>query len=68
MNSVRSDNLSLKYQRFILSGCKDIGIRKLEYGAKAQFPLSGDIRSIIGFKKKKVFFNTKSIIYLLRFI
>ena len=55
MNSVRSDNLSLKYQRFILSGCKDIGIRKLEYGAKAQSPLSGDIRSIIGFLKKSFF-------------
>ena len=64
MNSVRSDNLSLKYQRFILSGCKDIGIRKLEYGAKAQFPLSGDIRSIIGFLKKS-FFLTQN---LLRFI
>ena len=29
MNSVRSKNLSLKYQRFALSGCKDVGIRKV---------------------------------------
>ena len=29
INSVRSKNLSLKYQRFRPSGCKDIGIRKL---------------------------------------
>ena len=27
MNSVRSNCLSLKYQRFVPSGCKDIGIR-----------------------------------------
>ena len=29
MNVVRSNNISLKYQRFIPSGCRDIGIRKL---------------------------------------
>ena len=29
MNSVRSYNLSLKYQRFTLTCCKDIGIKKL---------------------------------------
>ena len=29
MNSVKSKNLSLKYQRFALSGCKDVGIRKV---------------------------------------
>ena len=37
MNSVRSDNLSLKYQRFILSGCQDIGVRKFEFVAKTHF-------------------------------
>ena len=30
MNSVRSNNPSLKYQRFTPSGCKDIEMRKLE--------------------------------------
>ena len=30
MNSVRSNHLSLKYQRFTLKGCQDIGIRKFE--------------------------------------
>ena len=27
----------LKYQRFTLSGCRDIGIRKFEFVAKTQF-------------------------------
>ena len=36
MNSVRSNNLSLKYQRFTPSGCKDIGIIKFEFVAKTQ--------------------------------
>ena len=34
MNSVRSNNLRLKYQRFTPSGWKDIGIRKFEFVAK----------------------------------
>ena len=29
MDSIRSNNLSLKYQRFTPSGCTNIGIRKL---------------------------------------
>ena len=33
MNSARSSSLSLKYQRFTLSGCKDLGIRKFEFVA-----------------------------------
>ena len=37
MNSDRSNKLSLKYQRFTLSGCRDIGIRKFEFVAKTQF-------------------------------
>ena len=37
INSVRSNNLSLKYQRFISTGCRDIEIRKFEVVAKAQF-------------------------------
>ena len=31
INSVRSNNVSLKYQRPTTSGCKDIGIRKFEF-------------------------------------
>ena len=38
-NSVRSNYLSLKYQRFTLSGSKDIGIKKFEFVAKKK--LSG---------------------------
>ena len=37
MNSGRSGNLSLKYQRFTSSGCNDIEIRKFEFMAKTQF-------------------------------
>ena len=35
MNIIRSN--SVKYQRFTASGFKDIGIRKFEFVAKAQF-------------------------------
>ena len=34
MNTVRSNNLSLKNQRFTPSGFKDIWIRKFEFAAK----------------------------------
>ena len=34
MNSVRSNNLSLKYQRFTPSSCRDIVIRKFKFVAK----------------------------------
>ena len=37
MNSVRINNLRLKYQRFAPSDCKDIGIRRFEFVAKTQF-------------------------------
>ena len=37
MNSVRSNNVSLKYLRPTPSSCKDIGIRKLKFVAKTQF-------------------------------
>ena len=36
MNSVVSNNLSLKYQRVTPLGWKDIVIRKFEFGARAQ--------------------------------
>ena len=37
MTFVRSNNISLKYQRFMTSGSKDIRIRKSEFVAKSQF-------------------------------
>ena len=37
INSVRSNSLSLKYQRFTPSGCEAIGVRKFEFVAKTQF-------------------------------
>ena len=37
--SVRSNNLSLKYQRFTPSGSKDIGIQKFKFVTKALFLL-----------------------------
>ena len=37
MNSVRSNNVSLKYQRFATLGSKDIGILNSEFVAKTQF-------------------------------
>ena len=37
MNSDGLNNQSLKYQRFTPSDFRDIGIRKLGFGAKTQF-------------------------------
>ena len=37
LKSVKSKNLSLTYQRYTLSGCKDIEIRKFEFVTKTQF-------------------------------
>ena len=37
MNYVRSNNVSLKYQRFTSSGYKVIGFTKIEFVAKSQF-------------------------------
>ena len=37
MNSVTSNNVILKSQRFTHLNCKDIGIRKFEFVAKTQF-------------------------------
>ena len=37
MISVISNSLSLKYQKFTESGCKDIEIRNFEFVTKAQF-------------------------------
>ena len=37
MKYVRSNNLSLKYQMFTPSSCRDIGIKKFKFVAKTQF-------------------------------
>ena len=37
MNSVGSNSLSLKYQRFTSSSCEDILIRKFKFVARTQF-------------------------------
>ena len=42
MNAVRSNNVSLKYQRFTSSGYKVIGFTKIEFVAKSQFQLLAD--------------------------
>ena len=36
INSVRSNNLSLKYQRFTPSDCTEVGIRIFEFVTKTQ--------------------------------
>ena len=43
MNAVRSNYVSLKYQRFTSSGYKVIGFTKIEFVAKSQF-LCSDIQ------------------------
>ena len=45
MNAVRSNNVSLKYQRFTSSGYKVIGFTKIEFMAKSQF-LSSEVESL----------------------
>ena len=37
MNSGGSSNVSLKYERYVSSGCWDLGIIKLRFVAKTQF-------------------------------
>ena len=54
MNSVRLDNLSLKYQRFTLLGWRYIGISKFDFVAKTQFLLHGEgkVKKSLGEKKE----------------
>ena len=53
INCVRSNSRSLKYQRFTLSGCKDIGIRTFKFVEKLS---SFDC-------KKKTPINVKEYVY-----
>ena len=70
MNSVRSNNQSLKYQRFTPSGWKDIGTRKFQFVAKAQFPsavlelsefLNACIMYIVNPKVSRLKYNVQNI-------
>ena len=42
MNAVRSNNVSLKYQRSKSSGCKDMGTTKIEFATRSQSVSSND--------------------------
>ena len=53
MNSVRSNNLFLKHQRFTPSGCKDIGIKNLSLWQKLNFFIF-----LFVFKQSKLIWNT----------
>ena len=57
MNFVRSNNLSLKYQKFTPSGCKNIRILKLGFVAKTQF-LSQKLTKFRGFTFAKTLRNS----------
>ena len=49
INSVRSNKLSLKYQRFIPTDCRDIEIRKFEVVTKTQFLKKLKMRCIFSY-------------------
>ena len=55
MNSVtvRSNNLSLKYERFTTPGCKGIGFRKFEFVTKTLFLSYLIFESLILFQEKR---------------
>ena len=49
MNSVLTNNLTLKYQRCTSLDCEDIEIRKFEFVAKTYFPSFEQLYSSISF-------------------
>ena len=57
MNSVRPNNLSLKY-RFTSSDCKDKGIRQFEFVTKTQFYYRQCIFNFINFFLCNKLFDT----------
>ena len=67
MSSVRSNNISLKYQRFTTLGFQDIGIRKSEFVSKNQLlwksinwykvAISRKQKSIVSLIRKSLIFN-----------
>ena len=66
---IKSNNPSLKYQRFTASGCEDIGIRKFVLVEKAQLLYRVECK-ILGFRSKITFIIItvlKSGIFLILF-
>ena len=59
MSSVKSNILSLKYQRFKTSGTKDIGVRIFEFVAKTQLLSNMNDFKIIFQPFKKMIFDNK---------
>ena len=58
MNSIRSNNLSLKYHRFTTSTSKDIEVYIFDFVPKTQFLyLSVKMRKFAKYERKKVFFE-----------
>jgi len=58
MDSVRLSGLSMKYQRFTLSGFEDMGIRKFEFVAKTHFLHALSLLKLSG-HRELLFFDFK---------
>ena len=54
MNFVRPINLSLIYERFVPSGCKDVGVKIFEFATNTQF-LSASIYICFVYLSKEIF-------------
>jgi len=59
MSSGGSNNVSLKYERFASSGCRDLGIIKLGFVAKTQFLYKLIVEKM--YKCRRCFFLKKVI-------
>ena len=66
INYVRSNGLSLKYQRFTSSGWKDIGFSKFEFVAKTQFLLAIICVIYLYMIKKTLMIITKFYFYIVK--
>jgi len=63
INSGRSKSLSLKYQRFTPSGCKDIGVRKCKFVAKTQFLSENENTKIFdGFESEDIWISVWEVL------
>ena len=58
VNSVKSNNLSLKYHRLQISGCKDIGVYIFEIEAKTQFLWGKSINEFMSYDRTKKQINS----------
>ena len=57
MNSVKSNNLTLKYKRFTPSGCKDIGIIISEFVVKTHYHSTFILHDHNSIKENTIFFS-----------